>query len=410
MAFVSAAGPAAQDRWSARGLGLVALCFAINMTDGVDVTILSFIAPRLSTDWALGHGAMGQLFSAGLIGMAAGGMMIAPLADRVGRRAVILAALMLMSAGMVLSGLARGWADLFAVRLMVGAGIGTVLAAMAALAAEVAPARHRNLAVGLVQAGYPFAAVFTGLCVAVLLPRIGWRLLLSGAGALTLVLFPAAVLLLPRARPDSGTAAKRGASLGELFGADIRARTMALWVAAFAGLMVLYFVVSWIPRLAIAAGLSETDGIYAGALYNFGAFVGTSLMSLAATRLPLGRVVPAMLTGAAAALLVFGSVHWPVPATLALAFAIGVLLQGGYNGIWPLAAGAYPARIRATGVGWAIGVGRGGAVIGPWLGGTLMAAHVPPVWLFATFCVPLLTCAIAARAAEGRPGRLDPSG
>lgn len=404
MAFVSAAGPAAPDRWSARGIALVGLCFAINMTDGVDVTILSFIAPRLSADWALGPAAMGQLFSAGLIGMAAGGMAIAPLADRIGRRAVILAALILMSAGMVLSGLARGWADLFAVRLMVGAGIGTVLAAMAALAAEVAPARHRNLAVGLVQAGYPFAAVFTGLCVAALLPRFGWRLLLSGAGGLTLVLLPAALLLLPRARPDSGMAARRGASLGELFAADIRTRTLALWLAAFAGLMVLYFVVSWIPRLAIAAGLSETDGIYAGALYNLGAFVGTSLMSLAATRLPLRRLVPAMLTGAAVALLVFGSVHWPVPATLALAFAIGMLLQGGYNGIWPLAAGTYPARIRATGVGWAIGIGRGGAVIGPWLGGALMAAHVPPVWLFATFCVPLLTCAIAALSVDRRRG------
>ena len=345
---------------------------------------------------------MGQLFSAGLIGMAAGGMVIAPLADRVGRRAVILAALMLMSVGMVLSGLARGWADLFAVRLMVGAGIGTVLAAMAALAAEVAPVRHRNLAVGLVQAGYPFAAVFTGLCVAALLPRFGWRLLLSGAGGLTLLLVPAALLLLPRAKP--GTAVRRGAGLGELFAADIRTRTLALWLAAFAGLMVLYFVVSWIPRLAIVAGLSETNGIYAGALYNLGAFVGTALMSLAATRLPLGRLVPAMLTGAAAALLAFGSVRWSVPATLALAFAIGMLLQGGYNGIWPLAAGTYPAQIRATGLGWAIGVGRGGAVIGPWLGGALMAAHVPPVLLFATFCVPLLTCAIAARAVDRRPG------
>lgn len=399
MAFVSADPSSAPADWTARTLALVALCFAINMADGVDVTILSFIAPRLTADWSLSPVAMGQLFSAGLIGMAAGGIGIAPLADRVGRRRVILVALALMSSGMLLSGLARGWVDLFVVRLLVGAGIGTVLAAMAALAAEVAPLRHRNLAVGLVQAGYPFAAVFTGLLVAVLLPRYGWRVLLTGAGVLTVALFPAALLLLPRGTGRVGPA-RQGGRVGRLFSSDQRRQTMALWLAAFAGLMVLYFVVSWIPRLAIVAGLSETNGIYAGALYNLGAFAGTVLMSVAALRLPLGRLVPGMMVAAAMALMLFGSVHLPIAATLALAFGIGVLLQGGYNGIWPLAAGAYPDDIRATGVGWAISVGRGGAVIGPWLGGMLMAAHVPLPMLFATFCLPLLGCAAGAWLAE----------
>jgi len=300
---------------------------------------------------------------------------------------------------MLLSGLARGWVDLFVVRLLVGAGIGTVLAAMAALAAEVAPMRHRNLAVGLVQAGYPFAAVFTGLLVAVLLPRYGWRVLLTGAGVLTVALFPAGLLLLPSGTGRTGPALQ-GGRVGRLFSRDQRRQTMALWLAAFAGLMVLYFVVSWIPRLAIAAGLSETNGIYAGALYNLGAFTGTVLMSVAALRLPLGRLVPGMMVAAAMALMLFGSVHLPIAATLALAFGIGVLLQGGYNGIWPLAAGAYPDDIRATGVGWAISVGRGGAVIGPWLGGMLMTAHVPLPMLFATFCLPLLGCATGAWFAE----------
>lgn len=399
MAFVSAAPTAAPAGWTTRTVALVALCFAINMADGVDVTILSFIAPRLTADWSLSPVAMGQLFSAGLIGMAAGGIGIAPLADRVGRRRVILVALALMSSGMLLSGFARGWADLFAVRLLVGAGIGTVLAAMAALAAEVAPVRHRSLAVGLVQAGYPFAAVFTGLLVAVLLPRYGWRVLLTGAGVLTVALFPAGLLLLPRGTVGAAPG-RQGGRVARLFSHELRRQTLALWLAAFAGLMVLYFVVSWIPRLAIAAGLSETNGIYAGALYNLGAFVGTALMSMAALRLPLGRLVPGMMAAAAGALMLFGSVHFPVAVTLALAFVIGLLLQGGYNGIWPLAAGAYPDEIRATGVGWAISVGRGGAVIGPWLGGMLMAAHVPLALLFATFCVPLLGCATGAWFAE----------
>lgn len=392
---------AASTAWTRKGLGIVGLCFAINMADGVDVTILSFIAPRLQAEWAIGPDTMGTLFSAGLVGMAIGGMFIAPLADRLGRRAVILAALVLMSIGMFASSFAPSVPVLFAMRIVVGSGIGTVLAAMAALAAESAPADRRNMAVGIVQAGYPFAAVFTGLIVAQLLPVFGWQSMLLGAAMLTVVLFPAAWVVLPQDRPlDSGVARAEAGKVGQLFSVGLRGRTIALWSAVFFGLMVLYFIVSWIPKLSIAAGLSETNGIYAGALYNAGAFVGTMSMSVLALRVPLGRLVPTMLVLAGVAMVVFGSVTMPVWATLATAFAIGVLLQGGYNGVWPIAAGAYPERLRATGIGWAIGIGRGGAVIGPLLGGYLMAASAPLPLLFAAYCVPLALCALAAFLVE----------
>jgi len=388
----------AREHWTPLALGIVALCFAINMADGVDVTILSYIAPRLQADWHIGADIMGRLFSAGLVGMAIGGMGIAPLADRLGRRRVILFALVLMSVGMLASGFVRDVAPFMVLRVLVGAGIGTVLAAMAALAAEVAPLRHRNLAVGLVQAGYPFAAIFMGLGAAALLPGHGWRWLLTGAGLLTLVLLPASFALLPH---DENRKTKRGGgSVVALFARGWRARTLALWTAVFCGLMVLYFIVSWIPKLSIEAGLSETNGIYAGALYNLGAFVGTVAMSALALRIALGRLVPAMLSGAAVAMLVFGSVAMPVGLTMAVAFTIGMLLQGGYNGIWPMAAAAYPEEIRATGIGWAIGIGRAGAVIGPLMGGYLMAAHVSLGWLFAAYCLPLLACAAGAGLVE----------
>ncbi|WP_068078179.1 MFS transporter [Novosphingobium lentum] len=386
----------APNNWTTRAIAIVALCFAINMADGIDVTILSFIAPRIQSDWTIGPDVMGRLFSAGLLGMAIGGMFIAPLADRFGRRKVILTALALMSAGMLASGQVGTVTQFFALRVLVGMGIGTVLAAMAALAAESAPAEQRNLAVGLVQAGYPFAAVFTGLLAARLLPQHGWHVLLTGAGAITVALFPLAWALLSDALPaQDGDAPPRGGVRG-LFGPELRARTIALWGAVFFGLMVLYFIVSWIPKLSIQAGLSETNGIYAGALYNLGAFIGTVAMSVLAVRLPLGRLVPTMLVGAGAAMLWFGSVSMSVAATMGTAFLIGMLLQGGYNGVWPLAAGAYPARVRATGVGWAIGIGRAGAIVGPWMGGQLMAAKVALPVLFGVYCLPLLACAACA--------------
>lgn len=388
-------GPA---RWAPLAIAIVALCFAINMADGVDVTILSYIAPRIESDWRIGAEVMGRLFSAGLVGMAIGGMGIAPLADRFGRRRMILLALALMTVGMLASGAAAAIWQLVVLRVVVGAGIGTVLAAMAALCAEVAPIHQRHRAVGLVQAGYPFSAIFTGLAVAALLRGHGWHWLLTGAGALTLVLLPAAWLVLPCGGRQ--TAGGGAGSVQRLFAPELRARTWALWTAVFCGLMVLYFIVSWIPKLAIAAGLSETNGIYAGALYNLGAFTGTVAMSELALRIPLGKLVPAMLAGAAVAMLVFGAVTMPVGVTMAAAFAIGVLLQGGYNGVWPLAASVYPESIRTTGVGWAIGIGRSGAIVGPLLGGYLMDLHLPLVLLFGAYCLPLLACAAGAAMVE----------
>lgn len=390
-----AGAAAAATRWTVSALLIVGLCFAINMVDGMDVVIMSYIAPALARDWGIEPDAMGVVFSAGLVGMAVGGIFIAPLADRLGRRKIILTALALMSAGMVASGFAPNLSWLMAARVIVGAGIGTVLAAMAALAAEAAPEGQRDMAVGIVQAGYPLAAVFTGLVAAHALPIYGWQHLLLVAGLTTVIMFPLTWAVLPE-RAAQARQATRKASLPALFEGGLRAPTLLLWLGVFAGLMTLYFIVSWIPKLSIEAGLSETNGIYAGALYNFGAFVGTMSMSFLSVRLPLGRIIPAFLLSAAMFMLVFGSIAMSVPLTLLVAFLIGMTLQGGYNGMWPLAAAIYPEDRRATGIGWAVAVGRGGAVIGPLLGGYLMAAQTPLPMLFAAYCVPLVVCALSA--------------
>ena len=381
--------------WSARAAGVVALCFAINMIDGMDVTILSYVAPALQQGWTIDSDTLGAVFSAGLLGMALGGVLIAPFADRFGRKPLILTALALMSGGMIGSGFVTSVAALIATRIVVGIGIGTVLAAMAALAAEVAPARQQSLAVGLVQAGYPLAAVFTGLAVAELLPRTGWQPLLLHAGFITLVMLPLAALALPESRTAGSGERRATLPIAALFAGGLARQSLLLFTAIFMGLMILYIIVSWITNLAIAAGLSTQNGIYAGALYNFGAFVGTVLMSIVSVHVTLTRLIPALFAAAIVALLVFGAVPMPVGATLGVAFLIGITLQGGYNGIWPLAAAIYPADRRATGIGWAVGIGRSGAVVGPAAAGSLLASGTPLPTLFALFCVPL---AIAATA------------
>ncbi|MFC3443567.1 MFS transporter [Sphingobium rhizovicinum] len=422
----NAAPPASGSRWTARQILVVAICFILNMLDGMDVLILSYVAPALSADWQVSPESLGVVFSAGLAGMAAGGLLIAPLADRFGRRKLILASLIMMAAAMFGSGIATSIGELIASRFIVGIGIGTVLASMAALTAEYAPAKHRTFAVGFLQAGYPVGATLTGFIVASHVGTHGWQAMLLGAAILCAAAIPLVWLLLPESiafllsRQPAGALDKANrllVSIGqprldalparnvsETQHAGVRGLlnegrafgTILLWFAIIFSFMTLYFVISWIPKLAIEAGLPATDAIYAGAIYNIGAFVGTSSIGLVAMRFDLRKLILTYMLLAAAALVLFGSVAMPLAATLATAFMIGVFVQGGFNGCYPLAASLYPPEARGTGIGWAMGMGRIGAVIGPMLGGFLLAAKVSLSIIFGIFAVPVVLAGICA--------------
>lgn len=394
---VGAAAASGADKWTWRAASIVALCFVTNMVDGMDVNIMSYIRAALSRDWAVADDTMGYVMSAGTLGMGFGALLIAPFADRFGRKPVILLALLLMSAGMLASGYVGTVEGLMAARFAVGMGIGTVLATMAALCAESAPEGSQNMAVGLVQAGFPLAAVGTGFVVAALEPVIGWQGLLRWAAVITMLMLPLAWAVLPRREPlVEAHEGSGGKALARLFSGEYRARTLFLWAAVFMGLLVLYSMLSWITKLASGAGLSDADSIYAGAFYNFGAFIGTASMGVLTLKVRPTILTPVLLACAAVAMLVFGNATLSVGGALAMAFVIGLTLQGGYNGMWPIAAGTYPQATRATGIGWAMGVGRGGAVVGPIMAGYLMAAKVSLPMILAIYCVPLLLCALCA--------------
>jgi benzoate transport len=417
--------PAPSDaNWSARQILVVAICFILNMLDGMDVLILSYVAPALSTDWQVSPERLGVVFSAGLAGMAAGGLIIAPMADKFGRRKLILASLIMMSVAMFGSAIATSIIELIFSRFFVGIGIGSVLASMAALTAEYAPAKHRTFAVGFLQAGYPVGATITGFVVASLLPVHGWQAMLLGAAILCAISIPFVWMMLPESIDFLLTRQPKGAlekanrllhAMGQpqvdalptkkvheaqnvgvrgLLSGGRATGTLLLWMATIFGFMTLYFVISWIPKLAVEAGLPAKDAIYAGAIYNIGAFVGITLIGLGGTRLDLRKLILGYMSAAAATLIIFGSVAMPLVATLGTAFLIGMFVQGGFNGCYPLAASLYPPEARGTGIGWAMGMGRIGAVIGPMLGGFLLAAKVSLALIFGIFAVPILLSGI----------------
>ncbi|PZU73835.1 MAG: MFS transporter [Brevundimonas sp.] len=410
-------------RWSRLQIGAVATCFILNMLDGMDILMMSYLAQSIATEWSVGAAALGVVFSAAIFGMMIGALALAPFADHLGRRPVILGAVALMGLSMIACGFATNVTTLIVLRFIVGLGIGAILASMAAITSEYSPARHRTIAVALLQAGYSIGAMLAGLAVYFLLPQSTWHWFMSGAGVATLLLLPLAYVLMPESleflekrqprnalarinrirgkmgRPLLATLAdvgeRRSASAALLFKNGQWKQTLILWSAFFACYMTLYFVIAWVPKLAIEAGLNPDQAIFAGVTYNLGAFIGGLALCWLLFKFDVRPLVLIMMLVGAVALVGF-SAPMTVTVTLAVAFGIGFAVQGGFNGLYPLVAAAYPAQIRSTGIGWCIGVGRAGAVLGPLLGGALLGADTGLFIVFIIFTVPLVVAGILA--------------
>ena len=380
--------------WDRLTVMIVALCFVLNMVDGMDLLVISFIAPALQQEWAVSAARFSFVFSSGLAGMALGGLGLAPLADRFGRKRLIVLSLSLMALAMVISSLARSVTELTVVLFFVGIGIGTVLACIAAVAARVAPPRHRNFAVGVLQAGYPIGAMLTGFVTAWALPLYGWHRMLVGAAGISALCVVLVVAILPGHDHNTGPAQKT--LLREVIAGPRLRASLLLWSATISGFMALYFITSWITKLAIEAGLPQTQAIVASAIYNFGAFAGTLAMAILGTRIDVRRIACLLLFATIGVFLVFGGVAMPLAGVLLTAFVMGVTLQGGFNALYPIAANVYPDAVRSTGIGWAMGLGRIGAFAGPLIGGWGLAMKLPLVGVFGLFCLPLAIAAIAA--------------
>ncbi len=411
--FIAADG----EQWTPLRVLVIGLCFLLNMLDGTDISIMSFVAPVLSAQWTVSAERLGVLFSAGLAGMALGCLGVAPLADRYGRRSLIVASLAVTSTAMLSSALVHSIGELMWARLFIGVGVGTIGVTMTTMAAEYAPSRHASFAVGFVQAGWPFASILCGFAAASILPAHGWHSMLLGIGLLSAALLVLILAVLPESlsfltlrRPPNAlakiNALRRRLKLPDLahlppaaeqpprvriaalFARQRRWPSALLWAAVTLGYFVLYFVISWIPKLATQAGLPLAQAIYAGATYNLGAFIGTAAVGWLAGKYGLNRVIGAYLATAAVVMIIFGGVAMPVGLTLLTALCVGVTVQGGFNGFWALAARLYPTEMRNTGVGWALGFGRIGAVLGPIAGGLLVGAHVSLPVIFALFALP----------------------
>ncbi len=400
----------------------IVICFLMNMLDGMDVMVISYAAPTIAKSWSVTPEALGMVFSAGLFGMTFGALFLAPYADLIGRKSLILISATIMGISIYLTALSASIIPLIAFRFISGLGIGSMLASTAALAAEYTPSKTRDFWVSFVISGYPVGAVLSGLVAARIIPVSGWQAMFQMAGIVTFLSLPLIQLFLTesvgfylKSQPlhalerangiltrmghpllDSlppKTTKSAGLPIKSLLDAAYKRSTIQLWISLFLAFATLYFLTSWIPKLATNAGLSIELAIYAGTVFNVGAFFGITTQGYFSSLFGLKKTIGVflILTGVlmAAFKLFIGS------SVILVVFALlGFGIQGGFVGLYAVAARLYPTEFRTTGVGWSIGIGRLGGIIGPAVGGVLIGMGLSMVTNFLIYAIPTIFAGI----------------
>ena len=419
------AAPMSRFQW-----GVVALCTLLNTLDGFDVMAMAFTAAGVGSTFGLSGTQIGLLLSAGLVGMAAGSMLIAPLADSLGRRTVVLACVTLSGVGMVGSALAPTALVLGGTRVLTGLGVGGILACTNVIASEFSNARRRGLSIGIYTAGYGVGATVGGLAAVALQDSFGWRGVFWTGAALTLGALVVLVRLLPESvdlmvhrgrerdlvrvnatlvrmqqEPLTSLAAATSDSTGTdpaprvrlsalLTGGQHRA-TLLVWLAFFCTMFGFYFVNSWTPTLLADAGLSPDQAAGGGIALAIGGALGSILYGVVTARADQRLVLIGftLLASVAMATLVISTAILTV--ALLVGVLVGALVNGCVAGLYTVTPALYGTRTRGTGMGWAIGVGRIGAILAPLVTGRLVDADWGATQLYVGAALVLAVSAVA---------------
>ncbi|HUI60899.1 MAG TPA: MFS transporter [Steroidobacteraceae bacterium] len=378
----------------------VALTIGLTALDGFDVLSISFASPGIATEWGIDRAALGVVLSAELFGMAIGSIVLGGVADRIGRRPTMLGCLLLMTAGMFMVTTVRGIPELEIWRVVTGLGIGGLLAAGNAVAAEFANHRRRNLCVALMAIGYPLGAVVGGTIVAQLLHGHDWRVVFYLGGCTTALFLPLVYWFIPEsvhwlAQKQPGGALDRinatlhrmghGAiaalpviaeqvrkrSVSDIFAPALIRTTVLTAAAYFCHVMTFYFILKWVPK--IVADMHFPASAAAGVLVwtNVGGALGGAALGLLTTRLGLKPVTIAVMLLSTVMVVVFGRSGADLQQLSLLCACAGFCTNAAIVGLYAIFAQAYPTHVRATGTGFAIGIGRGGAALAPIAAGYL---------------------------------------
>lgn len=406
---------------------ILVLCFLTVALDGFDTAIMGFIAASLVQEWGIEKTALGPVMSAALVGLAIGALTAGPLADRIGRRKVLILSVLVFGGFSLLTAFATNLSMLTLLRFLTGLGLGAAMPNAATMMAEYAPERRRSLLVNLMFCGFPLGSSLGGFVSAWLIPTFGWQSVLILGGIAPLLLAVVLIFALPesvrfmvlhnhateritavlrRIAPDK-LVAPVGFTLNEqlvtdgksalrmIFSPHYLRGTLMLCLTYFMGLLIFYLLTSWMPLLIRETGASLRQASLITALFPLGGGIGVLVIGWLMDRINPHKVVAVayLLTG----LFVFaiGTVDANPLLMGGVVFIAGVCMNGAQSSMPALAAGFYPTGSRATGVAWMLGIGRFGGILGAMSGGILIQLELSFSVIFTLLAFPALIAALA---------------
>ncbi|WP_118181206.1 MFS transporter [Paraburkholderia phosphatilytica] len=415
-----------EQRFGAFQWLIFGMCFVIVLLDGFDTASIGFIAPSLLGEWHIGKPALAPVLSAALFGLACGALVSGPLSDRLGRRKLLIASVLLFGVACLASAFASDLTQLTALRFVTGIGLGAAMPNAVTMMSEYCADQRRATIINLMFCGFPLGAACGGFLAAWMIPQFGWRsvLLLGGATPLLLTLlllatlpesvrymvakqYPAeqirAALRRISSRADEAAsftmteesavdASKRGAAV--VLSRAYVVGSVMLWVAYFMGLVIFYASINWMPVLLKEAGLPGPRAALISALFPLGG-VGAVLCGILMDRFNPNRIIAACYALTAVSVYLIGQAVGNVGLLMLAVFAAGVLMNTAQSSLPALAAAFYPTQGRGTGVAWMLGIGRFGGIAGSFLVAELARRQFSFGGIFAVVAVAGLVACVA---------------
>ncbi|REC93000.1 MFS transporter [Pantoea ananatis] len=417
-----------QGALSGGQIRLIVLCFIVVALDGMDIAIMGFIAPSLKASWNVTNHQLGVVISAALIGLALGAMIAGPLADRFGRRLMIIFSVLFFGLWTLVTALSHSIEQMILFRFLTGLGLGAAMPNVSTLVAEYAPERRRSFIITVVFCGFTFGAASGGFAASWLLPRYEWHSVLLLGGILPLLVLPVLIRQLPesvRFLISRGAPAERIRTILErmipgstnphsqfqsseadatqpdknaiatVISPRYRTGSLMLWGGYFMGLFLVYLIGSWLPSLVSKQGMTVTQAAIITAMYQAGGTLGSLFAGWLMDRFNANLALAVIYFCGGIAIVALGFSPAQVTVMSSIAFCSGFCFNGANTGMNALSASYYPTHARATGSSWMHGVGRIGAILSAFVGAEMLSLGWSFNLIFLLLAIPaVLTTAM----------------
>ena len=379
---------------------VASLCFLVLFLEGYDITAIGYAIPSLSEAWHVRAPSFTTPLTAGSFGLLCGALVAGLLGDRYGRKSVLVGCTLTFGIFSLLTAFSTGLTSLSVLRFGTGMGLGGGIPLAIALATDFAPAHHPRRLVILMSIGISVGNTVGGFIAAWCVRSFGWPSIFLFGGVLPILVAPLVMVLMPESRLLKTSPHMQRPSPAELFRHGLALRTTILWMVNLFNLVGNYFILFWLPAILHAQGLSPQNAIFGTTAYALGSILCGLITAFIVDRLGVERVIATMLCVGACCVLLVGTTPLSFAVLCGVICGAGMGIGGCQHGINSVSGALYPPFIRATGTGWALGLGRLGQIGGPLVGGVLLAAGWAPNAIFLAasgpaFCVALGMAALS---------------